>query len=151
MDTTKIMKTIAAYAPMALLCMAAMTFIGTAAFQYDFYLEAFEKRLLGWAWVAAAFVAITHQLIRFALLISSARNFYSGQRVNGALGMMASLGVMWYDLKLAAWMEEAWASPVIYSTMLFLVIMGFILEIRLILSAEDKSKSHPADDDDDEF
>lgn len=134
-------------APTLLLCIAALTFIGVAIFHTDFYTDVFTSRFGGTgALCFGIFLALIHELTRFALLVSSIRDFTDKKKANGWLGLIGSIALVAYDIKISSSVAELWANDsfdaAIYSsTIVFLILLGLLLEIRLVLTMSKTTSS----------
>lgn len=137
-----IMATISEAAPFLLLFLAVGTFVGVGIFQTDYYRHIFAPRFASNAGVMAVFVAVLHQAIRFGLLVASMRDFSDNRAWNGWLGLIGSLALVVYDVKVAGWLAQVWATGGIAeaatykSTVVFLILLGLLLEYRLILTVD---------------
>lgn len=127
-------------APSLLLGIAALTFVGVSIFHTNFYTAVFLSRFGGvGALCFAIFLALIHEFTRFALLVSSIRDFTDNKRANGWLGLIGSLALVAYDIKISSYVANLWANEsfdaAIYSsTIVFLILLGLLLEIRLVLT-----------------
>lgn len=127
-------------APFALLLMAVGTFLIVGIFWGDYYTELFSARFPAWAAVAlAVFTAVIKEGVRFALLISSIRDFSDKRSANGWLGLIASVALVAYEIKVSAAVAAMWATQGFpagsyRSFLIFTILLGLILEIRLILT-----------------
>lgn len=144
-----IMAAISAVAPFLLLFLAIGTFIGVGIFQADYYRHIFTPRFAANAATMAVFVSVLHQAIRFGLLVASMRDFSDNKPWNGWLGLIGSVALVWYDMKVAGWLAQVWASDgmaeaaTYKSTVVFLILLGLLLECRLILTVDGASFGKP--------
>ena len=127
-------------APALLLTIAALTFFGVATFHTNFYTDVFLSRF-GYVGSLsfAIFLAVVHELTRFALLVSSVRDFTSKRLGAGWLGLLGSLALVAYDIKIsssvaALWANESFDAGIYSSTIIFLIMLGLLLEVRLVLT-----------------
>ena len=127
-------------APSLLLGIAALTFLGVGIFHTNFYTAVFVSRFgeVG-ALCFAIFLAIIHEFTRFALLVASIRDFSDDKAANGWLGLLGSVALVAYDIKISSYVADLWAndsfSPGVYSsTIIFLILLGLLLEVRLVLT-----------------
>lgn len=134
-------------APALLLTIAALTFVGVGIFHTNFYSAVFLIRFgsVG-ALCFAIFLAIIHELTRFALVVSSVRDFGEKKTGAGWLGLLGSIALVAYDIKISGSVAQLWANDsfdaAIYSsTIVFLILLGLLLEVRLVLTMVKKSSS----------
>lgn len=135
-DASKLMHEISKAAPLLLLLGAISSFISFGVFAVDYYENLFSKFGTHARTMGVVIASIT-ELVRFALLVSSIRDFSDSKRFNGWLGLMGSVALVFHDVNVARSIASAWdaANPVPYSTtFIFLILLGLGLEIRLILT-----------------
>ncbi|WP_282782793.1 hypothetical protein [Phaeodactylibacter xiamenensis] len=149
-DVTPIMNKISEYAPFALLIMAIGTFVIIGIFRTDYYSHLFEVRFEPWAAMAmAVFAAFIEEGVRLALRISSIRDFSDNKKGNGWLGLIASVALVWHEITTATHVAELWAGSQIADVsvykgwFVFFILVGLILEIRLILTSQNTSLGNP--------
>lgn len=145
-DVAGIMATFSRFAPFALIVCALLSFIAVGVFCVDFYEELFSKRFKSHAHNMAIMVAVIQELVRFSLLISSVRDFSDNKKGNGWLGLIASAGLVMHDIYVAYDIAEMWSKskPELYSgVFIFLIVIGLILEIRLVLTVDNASLGKP--------
>lgn len=129
-------------APTLLLGIAGLTFIGVSIFHTNFYTAVFLSRFGSVGSLSfAIFLALVHELTRFALLVSSIRDFTDNKAANGWLGLIGSLALVAYDIKISnsvalLWANESFDASIYSSTIIFLILLGLLLEIRLILTVK---------------
>lgn len=138
---TKIMAESAKYAPLILTILAFGTFAGVGIFLTDYYSEILNPRFGKSAFYLAVFLALIHEATRFALLISSMRDFSDNRSLNGWLGIVGSVGLVAHDLKTAAKIGSLYGSDTFAGLITFLVLIGLLLEFRLILTIERRNKA----------
>lgn len=86
--------------------------------------------------IMAVFVASIAEAIRFGLLISSSKDIADKNTIGWVLGILASIGMLFYEVFYMAYhVGEYWSQETTTFTNLFifLAVMGFILELRLCL------------------
>lgn len=133
------------FAPALLLGIAGLTFLGVGIFHANFYTSVFLSRFGEVGSLAfAIFLAIVHELTRFALVVSSVRDFSDGRTGSGWLGLLGSVALVAYDIKMSGSVSMLWANDSfdagIYSgTIIFLILLGLLLEVRLVLTLVKKS------------
>lgn len=136
-DASGIMREISKAAPFALLACAILSFIAVGVFSIDYYQELFAKRFTESARFMAIMVAVIQEAVRFGLLIASIRDFADKKYLNGWLGLLGSVALVLHDVSIAKDLALIWNAdnPKPYSSILiFLILIGLLLEIRLILT-----------------
>jgi|GEM_PF-1144649 len=142
-DAQNVMERISSIVPIGLLLLALLSFIAIGIFSVDYYEELFKIRFGRTAFAIAILIAVIQELVRFFLLVASIRDFSKGEKFSGWLGLLGSLGLVVHDILLANKVAKMWsnldAHP--YSDIfLFLIFIGFLLEIRLILTMRNNKK-----------
>jgi len=137
-DTTKnFMYKISSQASLILLILAICTFIALTIFKFDYWHNSFLIKFNDMeAKIMAVFVASIAEAIRFGLLISSSKDIADKNTIGWVLGILASIGMLFYEVFYMAYhVGEYWSRQTTTFTNLFifLAIMGFILELRLCL------------------
>ena len=87
----------------------------------------------------AVLIAVITEFVRFALLLSSIRDFSDKKPFNGWLGLLGSLALVFHEISVSRSMAAMWSTDNsgAYSTLfIFLILLGLGLEIRLILTAD---------------
>lgn len=136
-------------APFALLAFATLTFVFVGIFSGVYMHSEFQGKFSVSSSVAmAAFAAALVEGIRFSLLISSFRDFSDSKPLNGWIGLVASLGLVFFDIQHASSIAEFWGSPFVGHLFRWVVVLGFVLELRLILTGNTTSFSRPSSDSD---
>ena len=149
-QVSSIMRTVSEYAPFALLIMAIGTFLTVGIFWYDYYAHIFGSRFAPWAAVSmGAFAAIIKEGVRLSLLVSSIRDFSDKRRGNGWLGLLASIALVWYEISTTQQVAQLWAegeaatADTYRGFIIFMVLLGLVLELRLILTVPGASLGKP--------
>ena len=149
-QVSSIMETVSKFAPFALLAMAAGTFLTIGIFRTDYYDHIFSVRFEPWAAMAmAVFVSVIEEGVRLALLISSMRDFSDKRSGNGWLGLIASVALVWYEISTTQQVAELWAAGEVAAVsvykgfLIFMVLLGLILELRLILTVPNARLGKP--------
>ena len=140
-DVENFMLKVAAWSPFILTVLAFATFLGVGIFFVDYYQTVLEFRFGGASLAFGIFLAIIHEAVRFALLVSSIRDFGENHKANAWLGLVGSIALVWHDISVAgdlsAMYANAGGSGGTFSGLLtFLILLGLLLEIRLILTIE---------------
>lgn len=133
-------------APFALIGCAILSFTAVGFFCVDYYESLFLKRLPDSAFILAVLVALIQELVRFALLIASIRDFSDKKPFNGWLGLFGSLALVGHDISIAKDVALLWSAnaPKVYSSIfIFLILIGLLLEIRLVLTVKNGSLGKP--------
>lgn len=147
-DATAIMGEVAKAAPLLLLICALASFFTVGVFAVDYYQNLFAK-FGSHSRTLAILIASIQELVRFALLVSSIRDFSDEKRFNGWLGLLGSFALVFHDIGIARSIANTWdaANPLPYSTVfIFLILLGLGLEIRLILTVDLKQKKRSSID-----
>jgi hypothetical protein len=150
-QVSNIMGKVSDYAPFILLAMAVGTFLTVGIFRTDYYNHIFAVRFEPWAAMAmAVFASIIEEGVRLALLVSSIRDFSDSRKGNGWLGLVASVALVWYEISTTQHVAELWATgeAAAVSTykgfLVFMVLLGLVLEMRLILTVPGASLGKPS-------
>lgn len=143
-DTTSIMLEISKAAPLALLVFAFLSFLAIGVFAVDYYEFLFESRFGRMAKPMAILIAVIQEAVRFGLLITSIRDFADKKKFNGWLGLVGSIGLVLHDISLSNSIAKLWSpdNPLPYSSLfMFLILIGLLLEFRLILTVGKSSNN----------
>lgn len=142
-DASKIMREISKFAPFALLICALCSFVAMSIFTVDYYEHLLRERFTDNAKLMAILVAVIQEAVRFGLLVTSIRDFSDKKPFNGWLGLIGSIVLVAHDISLAEDIASLWSpeNPLPYSGMLvFLILLGLLLEVRLILTLSGSTK-----------
>lgn len=149
-DVSRIMQRVSDYAPTALLIMAVGTFMIVGTFRTDYYHHIFDTRFPDWgAWAMAIFAATIEEGVRLALLVSSIRDFSDNRKGNGWLGLIGSVGLVVYEVGTAQHVAGLWADggqaaqSIYHHFIVFMIVLGLLLELRLILTTNGTSLGKP--------
>jgi len=80
-------------------------------------------------------------------LVASVRDFSDDKRFNGWLGLLGSVGLVLHDLSVSKNIALMWSpdNPLPYTGLFsFLILIGLLLEFRLILTVDLKEKKRVA-------
>jgi len=146
-DATVIMREISKVVPVALIIFAALSFAAFGVFCVDYYESLFESRFGRSARYMAILIAIIQEAVRFGLLVASVRDFSDDKRFNGWLGLLGSVGLVLHDLSVSKNIALMWSpdNPLPYTGLFsFLILIGLLLEFRLILTVDLKEKKRVA-------
>jgi hypothetical protein len=134
-------------APLALLVCAVLTFAAVGIFVFDYYQSLFLPRFgSSGAAAMAGLIAGVQELVRFSLLVASIRDFSENRRGNGWLGLLGSVALVGHDLHTAGEVARLWnieTSNQYANILTYLVLVGLLLEIRLILTSSGNRGSLP--------
>ena len=142
-DANSIMREIAKAAPILLLVAALASFFIVGVFCVDYYETLLKANFGAYSRPMAILLACIQELVRFGLLVSSIRDFSDKKRFNGWLGLLGSLALVWHDVNTAnsIALQLSPENPLPYATMIiFAILVGFGLEIRLILTVDLKEE-----------
>lgn len=147
-DVTRIMLRISEFAPFGLMLFALLSFVAVGIFWVDYYDTLLITRFTVNSYSMAILIAVIQEAVRFGLLVASMRDFTDSKPYNGWLGLIGSIGLVWHDVKVCNEVASVWNpnNPSPYSGLImFLIIVGLILEVRLILtmSGERKEEKKP--------
>ncbi len=138
-----VLQSIADAAPALIVATSLGTFGIIGYFQADYYTTIFSDDFANSKWIGIS-IAVFTELVRFVLLISSVKDFSNNKRFQGILGLVASVGLVFHDIqtnKAIATVLEGIHSHYFSSILNFLVVLGLILEIRLILAISSSNKT----------
>ena len=145
-NASQIMERVTEYAPVGLLLLAFLSFFATGIFSVDYYDNLFVSRFKSYSFHIAILIAIIQEAIRFCLLVSSIRDFSDDKKFNGWLGLLGSIGLVCHDLKLGWEVAIMWSSNnpnPYYNVFVFLILIGLLLELRLVLTTSITKKQLP--------
>ena len=131
-------------APLALLVFAFLSFFAIGVFAIDYYESLFTSRFGRLARPMAILIAIIQEAVRFGLLITSIRDFADDKKFNGWIGLVGSVGLVVHDISLCNNIAKMWneSNPLPYSSLfMFLILIGLLLEFRLVLTVGNSRKS----------
>lgn len=141
MEERDIVKTIASKSGIGLILTAAVSLIVVAVLKGWYFYQIFEHFR---SQVIAVFlpvsIAIASQLIRFVFLLSSAKDLARGNMLGAALGGVASIGMIVYEISEAHHWVAYWsagnaqaATPLFYA-FCFLILSALFCEGRLCIA-----------------
>ena len=129
-------------APLALLVFAFLSFFAIGIFAIDYYDSLFNSRFGRLSKPMAVLIAIIQEAVRFGLLVTSIRDFADKRKFNGWIGLVGSIGLVLHDISLSNSIAKMWdaENPLPYSSLfMFLILIGLLLEFRLILTVKNSS------------
>jgi hypothetical protein len=142
-DVTRIMHSVSNYAPFVLMVLAFLSFFAVGVFWVDYYKTLFAPRFGDNSFIMAILIGIIQEAVRFGLLVASMRDFTDDKRFNGWLGLIGSIGLVWHDMSVCKEVAKLWneQNSAAYSgVIMFLILVGLILEARLILTMAGRKK-----------
>lgn len=142
-DANNVMEFFKDAAPVLLLISAIISFLAIGIFQVDYYQKLLAQNFPTHCRSMAVMIATITEFVRFALLLSSIRDFSDKKPFNGWIGLLGSLALVFHEISVSRSMATMWSAdnPTAYSTLfIFLILLGLGLEIRLILTVDYKSK-----------
>lgn len=128
--------------------MALISFVSYGIFGAHFYNEYFATKLPEMSLGMAILFVVVKEGSRLILLISSATDFLHKNYWGGALGVLASIGLVIFEWREAIHVAQFWSpdSPTLFvNSFRFLIVMGLILEFRVILmlsNSEEKEQEN---------
>lgn len=143
---SKTMDKITDAAPFIAFVVACLAFTLVIIFKADYYTAVFNARWGFWPALAAGAVAgFATEAARAILLLLTFRDFRTGNRVGGFLGLVLSFTLVGYDCFSAGPISSVWTGqhagnigPIIVDIIVFLVTLSAGIELRLALSAPGK-------------
>ena len=143
-DLNAAMQQLSKFAPVALIVCAILSFACVGIFSVDYYEELFSVRFKTNARELAILVSVIQELVRFGLLVSSMSDFSEGKTLNGWIGLIGSLFLVWHDVNIASKLAVMWdaSNPEAYTGVLqFLIFIGLLLEVRLVMMLSAKKQT----------
>jgi hypothetical protein len=151
-DLQVIMGVLSASAPVITFAVACMAFVLVGIFKADYYEGVLLARWDSWAKAAGIAIAAVTELARATLLLLTFADFRQRNFRGGWLGLFLSLGLVFYDCSGAGAVSSLWTNEhgahlgaIIRDLIVFLVVLSFGLEFRLVLS---KSKADAQEESD---
>lgn len=123
--------------PASIVILAILSFLAMGIFHFDFLSQIMGNRLSpGVVVFMAAMGALLISGSRFIALMASARDFANGNQWGGWIGLVGSVALLAYELTTVGKMAEMWTEYAAHMAnyLRFAIILGFGLELRLILS-----------------
>jgi len=121
-----------------LITFGLFSFIVLGVYATDYY---YQLNLLRFSSFSALVLAIAIALIveggRFAFLLASVRDFSTGNKKNGWLGLLASIFLVIHDITVSWKISQLWSernATAYFECLLFLVLFGLFVEIRLVMA-----------------
>jgi hypothetical protein len=140
-DVSGLMGALADSAPLISFCVASLAFLLVGAFKADYYSTVLLSRWGLWANVVGIAIALVTESARAVLLLLSFADFRKKNMVGGWLGLVLSLGLVLYDCSGAGAVGALWigehtgrVGAIIRDVLVFLVVLSFGIEFRLVLS-----------------
>lgn len=131
-------------APLISFCIACLGFILVAAFKADYYGGVLVERWGTWAKFTGIAIAAVTEAARAVLLLLTFADFRKRNFRGGWLGLVLSVGLVFYDCSSAGAVSAIWTGEhvgqtgnIIRDVLIFLVVLSFGIEFRLVLSRPD--------------
>jgi hypothetical protein len=141
MNVEKTLDNISKITPVIIFISAAITFIILTMFKADYYEGVISHRWVKGVAFTAILIASVTEITRFTLLILTFADFHNKNIKGGWFGLIISLALVYYDVTSAGAIATLWTGElqanignVIKDLIIFLSVLAFSLEFRLILS-----------------
>lgn len=124
-------------APILLTLCALLSFIAVGIVCFDYYNELFKVRFGSNSIYMAILASAIQEFVRFGLLMASIKDFSEKKSLNGWIGLTGSAVLVWHDLSLSSSIAQIWSienASAYESILWFLILVGLLLEIRLVLT-----------------
>lgn len=103
-------------------------------FKADYYHIQLSDRWIWWlAYPAAIIYAFFVEGVRASLMLASANDASNKNWGRFVLGFLGSIGMIVYDIYISLGIGQMWGQSVFTGMMIFLVVCGGLLEIRLCM------------------
>ena len=128
-------------APLISFCIACLAFVLVGVFKADYYSGVLVERWASWAKFTGIAIALVTEGARAVLLLLTFADFRKRNFRGGWLGLVLSVGLVFYDCSGAGAVSAIWtgehvgqAGNIIRDVLVFLVVLSFGIEFRLVLS-----------------
>jgi hypothetical protein len=153
MNIEKTLDNISKVTPVIIFISASITFMLLTMFKADYYHGVIAQRWTRGVGFTALLIASVTEITRFTLLILTYADFKKGNHRGGWLGLVISLSLVWYDITSASAVSLLWTGEItenigtiVKDLIIFLSVLAFGLEFRLILSESNKDDKDDKDD-----
>ena len=142
-DPIKLTGELSKAAPILLILCALCSFFFVGFFSVHYYEKIFSS-IGSYARTMAVVIAVITELVRFALLLASVRDFADKKPFNGWLGLFGSVALVFHEIDVARSIAEM-LNPenvlALSGILIFAVLVGFGLEVRLVMTMGKTQKS----------
>lgn len=145
MNVEKTLENISKITPVIIFFSAAIAFVLLTMFKADYYEGVISQRWVKGVAFTAILIAAVTEITRFTLLILTFADFRKGNNSGGWFGLVISLLLVYYDVTSAGAISMLWTGElqanigsIIRDLIIFLSVLAFGLEFRLILSEKSK-------------
>lgn len=136
-----IMNGLANYSPLISFGIACLAFSLVGVFKADYYTGVLAERWATWAKFTGIAIAVVTEGARAVLLLLTFADFRKRNYRGGWLGLALSIGLVFYDCSGAGAVSAIWTGEhtaqlgvIIRDLIVFLVVLSFGIEFRLVLS-----------------
>lgn len=136
-----IMNGLSNYAPLISFAIACLAFTLVGVFKADYYSGVLSERWLSWAKFTGIAIAVVTEGARAVLLLLTFADFRKRNFRGGWLGLVLSIGLVFYDCSGAGAVSAIWTGEhagqlgaIVRDLIVFLVVLSFGIEFRLVLS-----------------
>jgi len=135
-DLSKVLEQLSQIVPFLLIFSAVGSFVFVGFFSVHYYEKLFSP-VGSYARTMAVVIAVITELVRFSLLLASVRDFSDKKPFNGWLGLVGSVALVFHEISVArsiAAMLTPENEVGLISALVFMILAGFGLEIRLVMT-----------------
>lgn len=136
-----IMQGLSNAAPLISFVIACLAFVLVGVFKSDYYAGVLVERWAAWAKFTGIAIAVVTEGARAVLLLLTFADFRKRNFRGGWLGLVLSIGLVFYDCSGAGAVSSIWTGEhagqvgiIIRDVLVFLVVLSFGIEFRLVLS-----------------
>lgn len=150
-----VLDTLSHAAPLISFVVAIAAFILVAVFKSDYYSGVFANRWPSFALAAGIAIAAITESARAVLLLMTFADFRKGNSRGGWLGLLLSIALLVYDATSAGAVSSLWTGShtgkvgaIVADLLVFLVVLSFGIEFRLVLARGGRVADDDNSDDD---
>ena len=154
-ELENVLDTLSGAAPIISFIVALAAFILVGVFKSDYYAGIFTARWPSFALPAGIAIAAITESARAVLLLLTFADFRRGNSRGGWLGLVLSVGLVIYDATSAGAISSLWTGThtgqvgrIIADLLVFLVVLSFGIEFRLVLARGGRVADADNSDDD---
>lgn len=129
------------FSPILIVATFIASLLAFGILKFYYLSEIFQPKLGGVGVFIAAAISIVCEAGRLAFGLAGVRDLVRGREYLGWGGILASLGLTFYEHNEALRMAEHWGNGHMTASLLFLVWVALFAEIRLIMTMSEKRKS----------